>query len=188
MQQDDLQAGGLDLKDPSLLQDACLIGGQWVGAETGETFPVHNPASGARLGTVPNMGATETRQAIEAAQAALAGWRAAPAKERSAILRRWNDLILEHKDDLAALMTAEQGKPLAESKGEIMYGAALVEWFAEEAKRIYGDTIPSPFPRPASSCSGSRWGSVPPSRPGTSRSPWSPAKRLRPWRRAARSS
>ena len=147
MQQDERQAGQLTLEDPSLLQEVCLIGGKWVGAESGKTFPVHDPATGALLATVPDMGATETRSAVEAASAALAGWRATGAKERSAILRRWNDLILQHKDDLAALMTAEQGKPLAESKGEIMYGAALVEWFAEEAKRIYGDTIPSPLPK-----------------------------------------
>ena len=145
MQNND-QAGGLSLTDPALLQDACLIGGQWVGADTGDTFPVRNPASGQHLGSVPAMGATETKRAIEAAQDAFAGWRAKLAKERAAILRRWYDLILEHKEDLAALMTAEQGKPLAESKGEIMYGAAIVEWFAEEAKRVYGDTIPSPFP------------------------------------------
>jgi succinate-semialdehyde dehydrogenase/glutarate-semialdehyde dehydrogenase len=147
MQQDELQAGQLVLEDPSLLQETCLIGGRWVGAESGATFPVHDPATGEVLAAVPDMGANETRQAVDAAQAALAGWRATGAKQRSAILRRWNDLILQHKNDLAALMTAEQGKPLAESMGEIMYGAALVEWFAEEAKRIYGDTIPSPFPK-----------------------------------------
>ncbi len=135
------------MDENALVRDACFIGGRWVGAESGATFPVHDPATGELLATVPDMGATETRQAIESAQEALAGWRALLGKERAAVLRRWYDFILQHKDDLAALMTAEQGKPLAESKGEIMYGAALVEWFAEEAKRVYGDTIPSPFPK-----------------------------------------
>ncbi|MGH8993032.1 MAG: aldehyde dehydrogenase family protein, partial [Acidimicrobiia bacterium] len=139
-------AGQLVLNDPALLQDQCLIGGEWVGADSGGTFPVKDPATGETLAEVPDMGASETRRAVAAAKAALPGWRAKTGKERAAILRRWNDLILEHRQDLAALMTAEQGKPLPESVGEIMYGAALVEWFAEEAKRIYGDTIPSPWP------------------------------------------
>jgi succinate-semialdehyde dehydrogenase / glutarate-semialdehyde dehydrogenase len=105
---------------------------------------VHNPADGQQLGTVPNMGAAETRRAIEAANAAWPAWRAKTAKERAACLRKWHDLMLANQEDLAVLMTVEQGKPLAESRGEIAYGASFIEWFAEEAKRVYGDTIPSP--------------------------------------------
>ena len=108
-------------------------------------MPVTNPADGSTLGSVPNMGVAETRRAIEAAHVAWAGWRARTAKERAAVLRRWFDLIIAHQDDLAVLMTLEQGKPLAESKGEIVYSASFIEWFAEEGKRIYGDTIPSPW-------------------------------------------
>src|SRR5205085_6553496 len=108
-----------------------------------QTIPVKNPATGETLGTVPKMGAEETRRAIEAADRALPAWRAKTAKERAQILRRWYDLMMANQDDLAALMTAEQGKPLAESKGEIAYAAAFIEWFGEEGKRIYGDTIPA---------------------------------------------
>jgi len=134
----------LELKDPSLLRQAACIDGQWLGADNGETIPVTNPANGKALGTVPRMGAAETRRAIAAADAALPAWRARPAKERSNLLRKWFDLMLAHQDDLARIMTAEQGKPLAESRGEVAYGASFIEWFAEEAKRIYGDTIPAP--------------------------------------------
>ncbi|WP_372618987.1 NAD-dependent succinate-semialdehyde dehydrogenase [Falsiroseomonas sp.] len=132
----------LPLKDPDLFRQANLIGGSWVQAESGKTTPVRNPATGEVIGNVPAMSAAETRRAIEAAQAAFAGWRAMLAKERAAILRRLNDLMLANTDDLAAIMTAEQGKPLAESKGEIAYAASFIEWFAEEGKRVYGDTIP----------------------------------------------
>ena len=135
----------LPLKDPKLFREQCYLDGAWQGAAGGKSFPVHNPASGAPLGTVPDMGADETRRAIAAAEAALPAWRAKTGKERAAILRKWNDLILANLDDLALILTSEQGKPLAESKGEVTIGAAYVEWFAEEAKRIYGDTIPTPW-------------------------------------------
>ncbi len=132
----------LPLKDPDLFRQANLIGGQWVQAASGKTIAVRNPATGETVGTVPAMSAAETRQAIEAAHAAQAGWRAMLAKERSVILRRLFDLMMANADDLAAIMTAEQGKPLAEAKGEIAYAASFIEWFAEEGKRVYGDTIP----------------------------------------------
>jgi len=134
------------LRDPGLLRTECLIGGRFVAADEGRTFAVHDPATGAHLADVPDMGARETRRAIDAASAALPAWRAQTAKQRSAVLRAFHALILQHQDDLAALITAEQGKPLAEARGEIAYGAAFVEWFAEEAKRAYGDVIPSPAP------------------------------------------
>ncbi len=133
----------LALKDPSLLQQLCYINGQWLAADCGKTIDVTNPATNALLGTIPRMGGDETRRAIEAANVSLPGWRAKTAKERSVILRRWFDLMLANQDDLAVIMTAEQGKPLAESRGEIAYAASFIEWFAEEGKRIYGDTIPS---------------------------------------------
>jgi succinate-semialdehyde dehydrogenase / glutarate-semialdehyde dehydrogenase len=132
----------LPLKDPDLFRQANLIGGQWVQADSGKTIAVRNPATGEVVGHVPAMGAAETRRAIDAAAAAFGAWRAMLAKERSAILRKLNDLMLANTDDLAAIMTAEQGKPLAEAKGEVAYAASFIEWFAEEAKRIYGDTIP----------------------------------------------
>ncbi len=134
----------IDLKDPSLLRTKAFLAGEWQGAASNATFEVRNPATGQVLATVPKMGAAETRRAIEAANAAWAGWRAQPAKARAAILRKWYELMLENADDLALIMTAEQGKPLAEAKGEIQYAASFLEWFGEEAKRIYGDTIPSP--------------------------------------------
>jgi succinate-semialdehyde dehydrogenase/glutarate-semialdehyde dehydrogenase len=132
----------LPLKDPELFRQANLVGGKWIGAESGKTIAVRNPATGEVIGTVPALSAAETRAAIEAAQAAFAGWRATLAKDRATILRKLNDLMLANADDLAAIMTAEQGKPLAESKGEIAYAASFIEWFAEEGKRVYGDTIP----------------------------------------------
>jgi len=132
------------LKDPELFRDRAYVDGVWVEADGRRRMDVDNPATGRPLGSVPDMGAAETRRAIEAANAALPAWRALPAKERSKILRRWYDLIMASADDLALLLTAEQGKPLAEAKGEITYGASFVEWFAEEAKRVYGDVIPSP--------------------------------------------
>ena len=132
----------MKLSDSSLLQQLCYVDGEWLEADDGATVPVLNPATGETLGTVPNMGATETRRAIDAAALALPGWAARTAKERSVVLRRWFDLMLANLDDLATLMTAEQGKPLAESKGEITYAASFLEWFAEEGKRLYGDIIP----------------------------------------------
>ena len=134
----------LTLNNPSLLRQQAFLAGRWCDADSGATFSVTNPATGEVIGHVPDMGADETRRAIDAAQAAWAGWRRRTAKERSAILRRWNDLMLAHADDLAAIMTAEQGKPLAESKGEIAYAASFIEWFAEEGKRVHGDTLQSP--------------------------------------------
>ncbi len=130
------------LNDPTLLRSQCLINGQWQNADDNGVLNVANPASGAVLGTVPKMGAGETRRAVAAAAAALPAWRAKTAQERSQLLRRWHDLLLANLDDLAVLMTAEQGKPLAEARGEIAYAASFIEWFAEEAKRIYGDIIP----------------------------------------------
>ena len=132
----------MKLNDPSLLCERGYIDGAWAAADDGTTLPVHNPATGASLGSIPNMGRNETRHAIEAAAAALPAWSARTAKERSIVLRRWFDLIMQNQDDLAVLMTAEQGKPLAEARGEIAYAASFIEWFAEEAKRLYGDVIP----------------------------------------------
>jgi succinate-semialdehyde dehydrogenase / glutarate-semialdehyde dehydrogenase len=133
----------LQLKDATLLKHEGFIGGQWVGAESGATFGVTNPATGATLAEVADMGAAETRRAIDAAARALPAWRSRPARERAAVLRRWYDLIIAHTEDLALLMTSEQGKPLAEARGEVAYGASFVEWFAEEGKRAYGDVIPT---------------------------------------------
>src|SRR5689334_2559294 len=133
----------MELKDPKLFRQQCYVNGEWVDALNRGTIPVTNPATGETLGTVPRMGAEETRQAIEAADKALPGWRGKTAKERAQVLRKWFDLMIANQEDLATLMTAEQGKPLAESKGEIAYAAAFIEWFGEEGKRIYGDTIPA---------------------------------------------
>lgn len=132
----------MQLNDPSLFRQQAMINGRWRDASSEETLAVTNPANGQQLGSVPKMGAEETREAIDAAARALPAWRALTAKERSGILRRWFELMLAHQDDLARLMTLEQGKPLAEAKGEISYAASFIEWFAEEGKRIYGDTIP----------------------------------------------
>jgi succinate-semialdehyde dehydrogenase/glutarate-semialdehyde dehydrogenase len=136
----------LQLKDPTLLRQQAYLNGVWSDADNGETHPVTNPATGEQIGTVPQMGAAETKRAIDAANAAWPAWRKKPAKERAAILRKWNDLILENTDDLALLMTAEQGKPLTESRGEVSYGASFIEWFGEEAKRVAGETLASPWP------------------------------------------
>jgi succinate-semialdehyde dehydrogenase/glutarate-semialdehyde dehydrogenase len=133
---------GIGLKDAGLFRQQCYIDGAWADAESGKTLPVTNPANGAVLGSVPNMGTAETRNAIEAANAAFPLWRAKTAKERCAILRRWYELMMTHQEDLARIMTAEQGKPLAESRGEIAYAASFIEWFAEEGRRVYGDVIP----------------------------------------------
>jgi succinate-semialdehyde dehydrogenase/glutarate-semialdehyde dehydrogenase len=132
----------LKLEDPSLLRSQCFVNGAWVDAESSATLAVRNPATGEELGTVPALDGAATEKAVAAAHAAFPAWAAKTAKERAVILRRWHDLILLNADDLARLMTAEQGKPLAESKGEIAYAASFVEWFAEEAKRVYGDVIP----------------------------------------------
>ena len=132
----------MQLNDPTLFRQQAFIDGRWRDASSGETLGVTNPANGQQLGRVPKMGAEETREAIDAAARALPAWRALTARERATILRRWFDLMMEHQDDLARLMTLEQGKPLAEAKGEIGYAASFIEWFAEEGKRIYGDTIP----------------------------------------------
>ena len=131
------------LKDGDLFRQQCYIAGQWVDADSGETVAVTNPATGEQLGTVPKMGQAETARAIAAADEAWAGWRAKTAKERAALLMAWRNLLLENQEDLALLMTAEQGKPLTEARGEIGYAASFFEWFAEEAKRIYGDVIPT---------------------------------------------
>ncbi len=135
-------ASTLPLKDPTLLRFANYLDGKWVQADSGKTLSVKNPATGEEVGTVPAVGAAETRRAIEAADRAFGPWRSLLAKERSAILRRLFELMLANTEDLATIMTAEQGKPLTESRGEIAYAASFIEWFAEEGKRVYGDTIP----------------------------------------------
>lgn len=127
-----------------LFKTQAYINGRWQDAESGETIAVTNPATGEVIGTIPNMGATEAELAVQHAQAALPIWQKKSAKERANILRKWFNLMMQYQDDLAYILTCEQGKPLAEAKGEIAYGASYIEWFAEEAKRIYGDTIPSP--------------------------------------------
>jgi succinate-semialdehyde dehydrogenase/glutarate-semialdehyde dehydrogenase len=133
------------LQDQDLFRQQAYIGGKWCDADTGATLEVNNPATGEVLGTVPLMGADETRRAIEAAKDVFVAWGRKPAKERSILLRRWHDLIMANVEDLGKLMTAEQGKPLTEAKGEVAYAASFIEWFAEEAKRVYGDTVPSPW-------------------------------------------
>ena len=135
----------LALADRGLLKTRAFIDGQWVDGSLGD-FPVHNPADGGRVAEVANCGAEQTRLAIAAAERAYPAWRARTAKERSVLLRRWNDLSLSAAEDLARILTTEQGKPLAEARGEITYATSFVEWFAEEAKRVYGETIPSPWP------------------------------------------
>jgi succinate-semialdehyde dehydrogenase/glutarate-semialdehyde dehydrogenase len=139
-----LEESTIALADPSLLHEQAYIDGEWSEADSGATFAVTNPGTGEALARVPRMGAAETRRAIEAAHRAQGDWASRPAAERAAILRRLRDLMMEHRDDLALLLTLEQGKPLAESRAEIAYAASFWEWFGEEAKRIYGDTIPSP--------------------------------------------
>ncbi|MEI6547965.1 MAG: aldehyde dehydrogenase family protein, partial [Burkholderiales bacterium] len=133
----------LQLKDMTLVKRQGFIDGQWVDADSGAVFAVTDPATGQTLIEVADMGVAETQRAIDAAARALPAWRARTAKDRGAILRRWFDLILAHTEDLAQLMTAEQGKPLAEARGEVVYGASFIEWFAEEGKRAYGDIIPT---------------------------------------------
>ncbi|PWQ98616.1 NADP-dependent succinate-semialdehyde dehydrogenase [Leucothrix pacifica] len=132
----------MQLQDPTLLRQQCYINGQWLDANNAAIIEVTNPATGETLGSTPDMGADETQAAIDAANTALPAWRALTAKERAVKLRKWFDLMMENQDDLAKIMTLEQGKPLAEAKGEVAYAASFIEWFGEEAKRIYGDTIP----------------------------------------------
>jgi succinate-semialdehyde dehydrogenase/glutarate-semialdehyde dehydrogenase len=136
----------LALKDPGLLRTQAYLAGKWADAASGATRDVLNPATGEKLGTVPNMGTLETRTAIDAAAVALPPWAKKPAQERALILRRWYDLMLANQDDLARIMTAEQGKPLAEARSEIAYAASFIEWFGEEGKRLYGDVIPAHQP------------------------------------------
>ena len=132
------------IKNMSLLKSEAYIGGEWVSATTGKTFPVTNPATGEEITQVPDMGKDETRRAIEAAREAFPAWSAKTAKERAILLRDWFNLIMANQEDLAVLLTTEQGKPLAEARGEVAYGASFIEWFAEEGKRVYGDVIPTP--------------------------------------------
>ncbi|SFN17555.1 succinate-semialdehyde dehydrogenase / glutarate-semialdehyde dehydrogenase [Formivibrio citricus] len=134
----------LPLKNPALFRQQAYVAGQWIDADSGAVKEVTNPATGEVLGTVPVMGVEETRRAIDAAEIAMQDWKQKTGKARAAVLRRWFELMMENQEDLAIILTAEQGKPLAESRGEIAYGASFIEWFAEEAKRVYGDTIPSP--------------------------------------------
>ncbi|ALG91193.1 MAG: NAD-dependent succinate-semialdehyde dehydrogenase [Pseudomonadota bacterium] len=134
------------LRDPGLLETRAYLAGEWADADNGATFEVTNPARGDVICTVPDLGRAETARAIGAAQVAQKDWAARTARERATILRRWYDLMMAHQDDLATILTAEMGKPLAEAKGEIAYGAAFIEWFAEEGKRIYGETIPGHQP------------------------------------------
>ena len=132
----------MKLSDSKLFRQQCYVNGQWADADSGETIEVTNPVDNSVIGTIPRMGAAETRRAIEAAEVAQKEWRKLTGKERATILRKWFNLMMENQEDLAILMTTEQGKPLSESRGEIAYAAAFIEWFAEEGKRIYGDTIP----------------------------------------------
>lgn len=136
----------MQLQEPDLLRERCLVNGKWIKAENGREIGVRNPATGELIGSVPALGREETKEAVEAASQAYPAWKGMTAKERFQILRRWYDLIMTHQEDLALIMTLEQGKPLAESRGEIAYAASFVEWFAEEGKRIYGDTIPMAQP------------------------------------------
>lgn len=135
-----------NLKDPSLLIGKGYIAGEWVDAQSGTTFAVTNPANGDEIIIVPDMGAADTESAIASAEAAMPSWAARPAKDRAIILRRWFDLLMEAQEDLALILTTEQGKPLAEARGEVAYGASFIEWFAEEGKRVYGDVIPATAP------------------------------------------
>jgi succinate-semialdehyde dehydrogenase / glutarate-semialdehyde dehydrogenase len=139
-------ASGVQLTDAKLFRQSCYVDGSWVNAASGATVAVDNPATGEIIGTVPKFGAAETRNAIEAAERAFPEWRRKTAKERAVVLRRWYELMIANQEDLARLMTIEQGKPLVESRGEVVYAGAFLEWFGEEAKRVYGDTIPGHQP------------------------------------------
>lgn len=137
----------LNLREPSLLRSDCFIDGNWVAADDGARFPVLNPADGAPIAHVPMAGVAETQRAIDAAEVALAKWRTRTADERAGLLRQWHDLMLSHRDDLARILTAEQGKSLADAHAEVTYAASFIAWYAEEARRAYGEVIPSPWPR-----------------------------------------
>ncbi|MDH3403767.1 MAG: NAD-dependent succinate-semialdehyde dehydrogenase [Acidobacteriota bacterium] len=141
-----IASGTAELSRAGILKERAHVGGEWVGAGSGRTFEVLDPASREVIARVPDMDAADTREAIAAAERALPGWRARTAKQRAAVLRRWYELILERQEELALLMTLEQGKPLAEARGEVAYGASFVEWFAEEAKRVYGEVVPGHLP------------------------------------------
>ena len=136
----------LKLNDPALLPTGAYIDGAWVASRSGKTFEVTNPATGEVIATIADCDADDARAAVEAAERAMPAWAAHTAKDRAGVLRRWYEMIMAAQEDLAQLMTAEQGKPLAESRGEVAYGASFIEWFAEEAKRIYGDVIPATAP------------------------------------------
>lgn len=136
----------MNLQNSELLRSTNLLAGKWISADSALTLPVINPADGMLIGEVPRCGANETRRAIAAAESAWPAWKALTARRRAQLLQAWNTLILEHADDLAKLITAECGKPLLEARGEVIYGASFVEWFAEEGKRTYGESIPSPAP------------------------------------------
>ena len=134
------------LKDPTLLCNKAFVAGEWIDANDGATFDVKNPARGDVLTTLPDLSIIEVKRAIDAAEASQRAWAARTGKDRAAILRKWHDLMVANADDLGMILTAEMGKPIAEGKGEIIYGASFIEWFAEEAKRIYGETIPGHLP------------------------------------------
>ena len=136
----------MQLKDRDLFRQQAYVAGTWMDAEDGASDTVTNPATGEKIGTVPRMGAVETRRAVEAAGFAMKAWAATPAKERAVILRRWADMMVAQADDIGVLMTSEQGKPLAEAKGEVAYAASFIEWFAEQGKRVDGDVLQSPWP------------------------------------------
>ncbi|MEO6245041.1 MAG: aldehyde dehydrogenase family protein, partial [Opitutaceae bacterium] len=131
------------LSAPRLFSERAFVGGEWISADDGRTVPVLNPSTRRELGRIPRLGTAETRRAILAAEAAFPAWRRRPAHERGKILRAWADLLIAHREDLARIMTLEQGKPLAESRAEIIYAASFLEWFAEEGRRVYGDIIPA---------------------------------------------
>src|SRR6266545_3865684 len=135
-------ASGISLQDSRLFRQACYVDGGWVESAAGGSIDVDNPATGEIVGTVPRLGRADTRRAIDAAARAFPAWRKKTAKERAIVMRRWFDLMMANQEDLARLMTTEQGKPVVESRGEVAYAASFLEWFGEEAKRIYGDTIP----------------------------------------------
>ena len=141
----------MELNNKSLFQQKCFINGQWIGSASGETLEVNNPASLEIIGNVPKCSTAETKVAIDHANNAFQSWKETTAKERSIILKKWGELISKNSDDLAKIMTIEQGKPLAEAKGEILMGASYIEFYAEEAKRVYGDIIPDPYTLFASS-------------------------------------
>jgi succinate-semialdehyde dehydrogenase/glutarate-semialdehyde dehydrogenase len=136
----------IQLDDASLLRQQCYVDGEWVASSSGEVIEVDDPATGDVVGSVPALTREDTRRAIEAADAAWPAWRAMTGKQRAQLMRGWFELMMAHQEDLATLMTTEQGKPIAESRGEIAYAASFIEWFAEEAKRVYGDVIDDPLP------------------------------------------